>query len=445
MTQRALVGATVIDATGRPPIRNATVLIEDDRIRSVTPANASDIPSTAEVLDVAGRYVIPGLMDANVHLYFPTPDSALRYEHRYTDLVLEAAQVMLAAGITTVFDTWGPLKPLTAVRDRIARHEVVGSRIYCAGNIIGLGGPLSADFFSPRDVLGANTVARINQQWEQGVGPELMVLEPEEVQRRVRNYIELSDIDFVKYAASGHKGFSPFIVFSEVVQRIIVEEAHRAGMTVQAHTTTPESLRMEIGAGADLLQHGDLTGARPMPEESLTAIVNADLPVAALVVTDRHLAWIEAHESQATLDKYRIKDDNDRRLIAAGAKMLLTTDGFIADDNMLHHPQMKALLRGSDDSPIVLGDSHFLWLQAVVQRGMDPMRALQAATRDVAKAYGRDADLGTVEPGKRADLVVLEADPLANVRNYRRIASVLMDGVLIERDALPQNRVLTTA
>ncbi len=444
MNLKAIVGATVIDGTGTPPIGNATVLVEGARIRYVAPATDGSVPQDAEVIDAGGKYVIPGLMDANVHLFAGiTLDLLLEYRGRYAELVEEAAQIALKAGVTTVFDTWGPLEPLIEVRDRINRGEVTGSRMFVAGNIVGLGGPLSADFFPPGDVLEENTVAGINREWEQGVGSDLLWLTPEGVRARVRDYIERSGIDFIKYAASGHGSQRmQFITFSEQAQRIIVEEAHRAGLTAQAHTTSPESLRMEIEAGADLLQHGDVTGPEPMPEDTLRLIVERRLPVAALVCTVCYMEWVRRSGDEVLLEIHGEKDKNDRRLIEAGARLLLTTDGFAWGPRAWNHPKM-AQIKDVDDTPTQLGESHVQWLQAVIERGMTPMEALLSATRHIAEAYHQADDLGTLEPGKYADLVILDADPLADVGNYRRIAHVMKAGELVDRNALPIRRILT--
>ena len=440
----AIIGATVIDGTGRAPVPEAVVVVDGARIRSVGPAGETPVPLEAEVIDARGRYLIPGLMDANVHLCAAImPDLTLEFEGRYADLVVEAAQIALCSGVTTVFDTWGPLAPLVEVRDRIERGEIPGSRMFVAGNIIGFGGPLSSDFCAVGDMFGRDTVRRINDQWEQGVGSDLLWLTPEDVRVRVREYVERSGIDLVKYAASGHSDVQmQFITFSEPAQRAIVEEGHRAGLTVQAHSTSPESLRMEIEAGADLLQHGDLTGREPMPEATLKTIVERRLPVAALVCTERYTSWVREHGSEALRLVHLVKDENDRRLIAAGARMLLTTDAF-AFGRRQNHPLFAHYTKGAADVPFELGESQFRWLEGAIECGMAPMEALLSGTRYVAEAYGKAGDVGTLEPGKRADLLVLEADPLKDVRNYRRIAEVMKDGVLVDRDALPSQRILT--
>lgn len=437
----ALVGGTVIDGTGRGPVEDTVVLIKGGRIALVAPVAAA--PSGAVVVSAHGKYVIPGLMDANVHLTCPLPDVLMGYDGRYTDIVIEAAQNTLRSGVTTVFDTWGHLPSLLDARDRINRGEVAGSRIFAAGNIIGLDGPLSADFFPPGRTFGPRTLERINREWDQGVGRDLLWRTPEGIRERVRAYIETSGIDFVKYAASGHASHRQFITFGDQTQRAIVEEAHRAGLTVQAHSTTVTSLAMSVAAGVDLVQHGNFTGPEPIPEDTLADIVRRRLPIAAIMPTQRYLDWLRSNGPELMRTVFgEAQDKNDRRLVDAGARLLLTTDGMTVGPIMRQHPSWSPFIAGAPDLYLDLGEAHFLWMEAAVERGMSSLEVLISATRHIAEAYGLADDLGTVEPGKRADLVVLDANPLADVRNYRQIAAVVKDGVVVNRDALPAQVVL---
>ena len=118
----AIVGATLIDGNGGPPVAKAVVLVQGDTIAAVGRVGDLRVPEGARRIDGAGKYVIPGLMDANVHLVLGSSiEFVVRHEGRYEDLIEEAAQISLKNGLTTVFDSWGPLQPLLDVRERIKR------------------------------------------------------------------------------------------------------------------------------------------------------------------------------------------------------------------------------------------------------------------------------------------------------------------------------------
>jgi imidazolonepropionase-like amidohydrolase len=129
-------------------------------------------------------------------------------------------------------------------------------------------------------------------------------------------------------------------------------------------------------------------------------------------------------------------------LIEAGAKLLLGNDAGIIGPNSATSPMWGRILAGPD-APSHLGTMHLHWLKAAIERGMSPMDTLLAATRNIAQAYRKDDELGTISPGKRADLLVLHSDPLEDVESYGRIALVVKDGRLIDRDRLPEHPVLT--
>jgi imidazolonepropionase-like amidohydrolase len=454
--ETAYVGGTVIDGTGAAPVPDSAVVARDGRISWI--GRRGQLPDPGDrggrqIVDVAGKYVIPGLLDANVHLVYPDTEILLRHEPgEYDDLVVEAAQIALRAGITTVFDTWGPLESLRRVRDGVAAGDVVGSRIFCAGNIIGNNGPLSWDFASSvRSALSPTTVKRVNDHFEQGVGADLTWMSAEDVREAVRNYIATSGIDFVKYSSCVHALFR-CIAFSPDAQNAIVEEAHAAGLTAQACAQAPESLKMAIDAGVDLLQHGDVTGLRPMPESTLRLIVDRQLPCVSFLNTARYIALL--NERKPVLPNpdtsasphwgttLAVQDGNARRLIRAGAKLLLANDMGIQPSGSAHYHEVFA-----DDPDYIrhLGRSHVVWLRAAFERDMRPMDALLSTTRNIAEAYGKADELGSLETGKRADLLILDANPLDAAENYGRVAHVVKDGRLVDRNRLPERPVLTAA
>ncbi len=436
----ALIGATLIDGTGAPPITNSVIVIANGYFVAAGPAAKVAVPRGAKRLPVSGKYVIPGLMDANVHLFIDIETEPLvKYEGHFDDLAVEAAQVALRNGVTTVFDTWGPREALVSARTRIDSGQDVGARIFFAGNIIGLKGPFSSDFFPPT-ALSSGFVTRINDAWEQGVGAELLWMTPDEVRAKVRDYIAHGELDFVKYASSGHSQ-EQLIAFSPEAQHAIVEEGHKAGMIVESHSTSVESLRLALEAGVDVMQHCELTGTRPIPEATLRAIVEKRVACAAMFKSARYLAWSAAH-GKATY-RQAISTVNDRALIGAKATILLTTDAGVFRSEAQSNPVLEEDFKDVPDVPIQLDGAQFLWLEAAHELGMEPMDALLAGTRNIAAAYGKLAQLGTIEQGKRADLVVLNADPLRDPKNYRDIDLVMKDGALVDRARLPTRHLLT--
>lgn len=214
-------GATIIDGVASHPIEGQSIWIEGRRIKAVGRRDEIGIPQGAEVIDARGQYVIPGLMDANVHLLCDVRlENLARHMDRYEDLIAEAAQVALKSGLTTVFDTWGPRRFLMAVRDRINAGKTAGSRFFCAGNIVGFDGPFSQDFKSKApEIASAALCRRINSIWVENVGRHLMWLTPDQLAKEVRAYVG-KGIDFIKYASNEHCWASAgaFLAFSPEAQ-----------------------------------------------------------------------------------------------------------------------------------------------------------------------------------------------------------------------------------
>jgi imidazolonepropionase-like amidohydrolase len=442
----AITGATVIDGTGASPVTDAVVFIEDGKIAAVGPRAGVTIPPGTREIDGAGKYVIPGLMDANVHLVLGSAiEFIVRYEGRYEDLVEEAAQVTLKNGLTTVFDSWGPLQPLLNVRDRIRRGETIGSRMFVAGNIVGFSGPFGRDFNGAAEMTASKAlVKRINPIWEENVGQALIYMTPEQVRVEIRKYLARG-IDFLKYGVSGHV-LTNFLQFSPLQQRAIVEETHKAGLIAQTHSTSVESLRLGIEAGVDMMQHAASTGPVAIPDSTIQLALARKVYLAVQPRTARRLE-IELKQAEErnpdsiTRFNERIRHENQVRLIKAHVPLLLATDAGMMDPDAAE--QMSPQLR--IDRLTELGEGHFHWLKAMVEKGMTPMDAIVSATRNIAAAYHKLDQIGTIEKGKLADLVVLDADPLQDIANVRRISAVIKDGQVVDREKLPLKRMLTAA
>ncbi len=445
----AIVGGTIIDGNGGPVVRNGVIVVDGDRIVSVGSKDTA-IPTQSGIIQASGKYIIPGLMDANVHLLIDTRlENVVRFEGRYPELVIEAAQIALKNGVTTVFDSWGPLPPLAEARRRINQGEAQGSRLYFAGNIVGFDGPFSQDFSSAAaKVASKNLADRINGMWEQGVGRRLLWMSADQVRAEMRAYLA-KGVDFVKYGVNAHTyGEKQFILFSDAAQRAIVEETHRAGITVQTHTYSVESVRMAIDAGVELMQHCDLTGPVPMPEALMRAMIEKHIACAALANTNHRLAHFREMAADPQIGEhfgvaYPVADDNIRRMVKLGVPIVMATDAGLMHPDAASDAFWKRFLGDRKEVLTELGTGHFAWLRAMEEKQMAPMTLLMAATRDVARAYRLDRNLGTLERGKIADLLVLDRNPLEGAANYNSISRVMKAGVFIDRHALPTQRLLT--
>jgi imidazolonepropionase-like amidohydrolase len=468
-TTTALVGGTVIDGNGGSPIADAVVVVTGSRIIAVGPRSSVRIPADASQVDARGRWIVPGLIDTNVHLSLyggqnDRYESLVRYQPRQSDIVLEAAQIDLSYGITTVRDSYGALVPLVQVRDSIARGEKIGPRILAAGNILGWSGPYS---FSFSRVMGQLTLfqEQMNDFIAQGGGEELMAMTPDELRKAINAYIDKGP-DFIKFGGTSHFSEPTFIGFSSEAQKVIVDEAHRRGRFAETHSTSIEGLRVSIAAGIDGIQHPEVLDGRDMPDDLVQTIRDRGIICSMLTNTITGPAWQRHLKAKEETDKKRVEAEKDKRgltrekttaerrkedadsgagaesrrrnaqkLIRAGAIVTPGTDSYWAAA-----PELSRTAKPIDADH---GIGTILAIEGLVELGMTPSQAIVAATRNGAVASRAAKDFGTIEVGKLADLVLLSADPLADIHNLRKVAAVYKDGRAVDRARLPETRVLS--
>lgn len=449
--QTIITNGTLIDGLGGAPQPSMSVLLEDGRFTAVGPASELVAPEHATVIDANGTWILPGLINGNVHLLDGIMMMGIggieylsRFEGQFHEVIEESAQIALKGGVTTVFDTWNALRPVLKARDRIANGEVQGARIFCAGNIVGMGGPFQPDFMmQARTVMSTTFADRMDGLFEAGVGRRLSTMPPEQVRPIIRDYIA-HGVDFVKVAVSDHLlgllGFrNPYFTFSPRVLQVIVDEVRNAGLPLLTHTTSIESLNTAVDHEADLMIHATMTGQAPIPDDVIRKIVDRKLWSEVQPSTHTHQSHLDNTNHPWADFAGGVHHENDVRMIQAGAGLVLGTDAGCTLPDVLNDLSEGELF----ERPFTLGEDHVHWLIAMTEKGMDPMQAILANTSNVAKAYGKIADYGTIEVGKVADVVVLDADPLADIKNMRRITHVVKAGREIDRDALPTNPMVT--
>jgi imidazolonepropionase-like amidohydrolase len=432
----AIVGATVLDGNGGQPVEDGVVLIEGARILEVGDRSVQ-IPSRARQVEARGKWVIPGLMDAYVYLVDGvTPSTMIRYEGRYDEIAIESAQLTLLNGVTTVFDAWGPRDYLIKARDAVNRGSAIASRIFLCGNCVGSGGPYDNTMRPQfRDAVGGTFADRINSIWQADVGLELTSMSSARIRERIRRYVQ-TGIDYLSYTVNLHRpGSTQYMVFSPSVQQAIVEEAHHAGLVVSAwHSTTEEGVRSAVDSGADLVTGPILSVefASLLAQRRVACNISCASPIS--------LEWFRRNRNLEVLDWFEGRNRFLRELASVGATILLGTEGSSYDAD--HWNDWRGICPVDEEKALQLGESHFASLKAVEHQGLEPMAILLSMTRNVAKSFKVDKNLGTLEHGKLADLVILDADPLQSAENYRRISLVMKEGIVVNRDSLPAPRHL---
>ena len=458
----AIVGATLIDGTGAAAVNDATIVVRGKRIAAVGPRASVRVPTGARIVDGTGKFATPGFIDTNVHLsLYNNGESMVRYEDRFLDIVVEAAQTELKYGITTVRDSYGALVPLVAIRDSIAKGKLLGPRMLVAGNIVGWGGPKSPLFSNATPTTYFDE--RMMDFIAQGAGEELLDMSPDSLRVAIDAYLDKGP-NFVKYGATAHT--NNLITFSPRQQEALVEEVHKRGLFAETHSTNPEPLRISVLAGIDLIQHPEVHNV-PIPADLVKLIVDRKVICSILSNSITGKPWKDYLKAQQRTDSARadsVKNDslkamgrpktgwelrrereakrpavrraNAEALIKGGCITTPSTDTYLSGA-----PEFSRTPRA--DAHLMPGTATLAAIEGLVELGMTPAQALVAATKNGAIASQGLKDFGTLEAGKYADILLLDADPLADIHNIRKLSFVMKEGRVVDRARLPEKPVWT--
>lgn len=431
----ALVGGMLLTGYEMPPIHHAAVIIEGNKILAAGPSSEVKIPADATVVDTTGRTMLPGLIEAHGHLvvlghgayetWFPWID-AHGGEAMLTRVMEIAAKQLLMTGVTTTVDLGAPLKPILSLRDRINKGDAVGTRVLASGPWIsrGSGGAMQAGF------------GGIN------------ITSSEEAGQKVEELAK-AGVDHIK----AHSG----LTLDDY--KAIVAAAHKNRIRVHAHVYAERDVRNALEAGVDVLQHvGSAGTAPPYSKELITDIVNAGRPV---VVSAAHRAWI--YEDTAAFPE-RLQDPDLKTAfgpdIYAEVQNSLKTWWSLGyfqrtDREMLFRERgVKQFIEsgavmgmGTDSGTPMNFHSEALWreIKVHVDMGMSPTRAIAAATRVNAQAIGKGRELGSIEPGKIADIIVVNGNPNFDITALSHVEIVVKDGVVYKGGAPAAPRPPPTA
>ena len=389
-TTRVLRCGTLFDGTGAPPVRQAVVVVTDGRIVAAGPAPTTPLPQGhAEVVDLGERFIMPGLVDAHSHISI-VPGLGNQIGQLKEPPVPQALRATanlrrdLAAGTTTLRVMAEEHFLDVDVRDAIEAGIVAGPRLLCA----------------TRGITASNGHGRALSSFD-GV---------DEIRRGVRENFQRG-ADHVKlFATGGVSSVSTNLqasVYSREEIRAAVEEAHRVGKYAAAHAHGGYGLRLAVEEGVSTIEHGALA-----TEDDVALMIDRKVWLVCTLAILFHPTGIEQGDASrpAIMEKVRqarrVVEASFPRTLASGIRFAVGTDS------------MHGLMAFE--------------LETLVRFGVSPRDALVAGTRGGAEACRVAGEVGTVEPGKRADLIAVGGDPLADITAMRRVDWVMKDGVVYE-------------
>jgi imidazolonepropionase-like amidohydrolase len=393
----ALVGGTVVGIDGGLALQNATVLISGERISQVGPAGSTAVPAGAKVISMAGKWLIPGLMNMHVHLGLKLPGAAgdsLAMETDTEEVLRMAgnARLSLLSGVTTLRLVGEDHGTDFALRRAIERGEVVGPRIKTAGEVIiptGGHGSMEAD--------GPYGFAHV-----------------------VREQIK-GGADWIKIAISGGisdpRGSISAAPMTDEEMSTLIEVAHRNGIRVTAHNGSNEAARQALRFGIDGFEHGyhlDVPVLKDMKAKGVWLVPTIVVTQPGALEFYRKIGsppWYLERVKITGADHWAMLQN----AIRLGVKIALGTDQFPFEPN--------------DGTTATIAEA-----ELYVKAGMTPLQALQSATTEAAKMLEMDADLGRIAAGKYADIVALTADPVKDIHALRTLDFVMKGGVVVRDD-----------
>jgi imidazolonepropionase-like amidohydrolase len=399
VTRTLLTGGRVFDGTGTPPAE-AGVLVEDGRILEVGPGLDGD-----EAVDVGGRHLLPGLFDCHTHVTIANVNLLgmlqTPFSYRFFETVRNLAAT-LRVGITTVRDAAGAD---AGVRQAVADGLVPGPRLQISVTLLSQTGGHGDGWFRSGQVVSF---------WPTYPGmPDGLVDGPEAMRRKVRELVR-AGADVIKVATSGGV-LSPtddprHAHFRDDELTALVAEAAAAGRWVMAHAQATDGVKAAVRAGVRSIEHGiylDDEAIGLMLDRGAWLVPTLVAPRGVLAAAEAGMAIPDAARRKA-VEVAEAHAASFRRAVAAGVKVAMGTDSGIT-------PHGRNLAE----------------LELMAKGGMTPAQVLAATTSSAAELLGLSGELGTLEPGKRADVVVVDGDPFELATLGDRIAAVVKDGRLV--------------
>lgn len=394
---KAFVGARLIDGAGKPAIENATLVVRDGRVEAAGPASTTRPPASALIINLRGKFIIPGLISTHVHI----SDVQGVRPPAYTDEnTLRQLGVFARYGVTTVLSLGGEKEPAFKARDAQNTSSLDRARIHLAG-----------------DVVTGRT--------------------PQEARQMVAR-VAATKPDFIKVRVDDNLGTTAKM--QPEVYRAIIDEAHQRGLRVAAHIFYLEDAKDLLRAGADFIAHS--VRDKEIDDEFIALMKKRDIPYCPTLT--RELSTFVYESTPAFFSDPFFLREADREVVAQlqepqrqeAMRKSASAQGYKAALPIARRNLKKAIdagllvAMGTDAGPFAnrfQGYFEHLEMEMMAEAGLSSAQILRAATSDAARAMRVDG-IGAITKGAWADFVVLDSDPMKDIRNMRSIASVWIAG-----------------
>ncbi len=416
----AMVGGTLIDGNGGPPLANSVILIEGERITEIGQVGQLDVPDDYEVISTEGMSVLPGLWDMHVHLMINGHADYEHWRREYTDRLEEdvmpaSARQLLMAGVTSARDLGGPLEESIAIREAIENGEIPGPTLYVSG-----------PFIQHRPYPGTD-----HYRW--GVDGV------DDARDKVRQLAE-AGVDVIKLIDQDE--------MTEAEYKAVVDEAHAHELPVVAHAHRPEEILRGLKAGVDNFEHTGLFTAPEYPKEVIDALRErtAKMNLGPLYWTptiEGLFNYTYVLENREHLDDPCWQEGMPEDIVEDIRESIRHPDRLpYYQLTPMREPTLKrkfeqlrdtgvVMLVGTDSGIPMSFHCQSTWSELEVwvnHMGMDAMDTIRAATYWPARMMGELEDSGTVEPGKYADIIAVRGDVLRFINILRDVDVVVRRG-----------------
>ena len=418
MSYLAITNCRIIDGTGGPVIENGALVIKDNLIVDVGSSGSVEIPKDAKVIDVNGRTVMPGLIDAHLHLTGLRTGDFIREPllTPYATLVARAIrdlEALINAGFTTIGDAGSVIA--LQLKKAVEEGTVNGPRIIAAGYVLSQTFGHGDAHYLPVEYVDART-SRL------GNPLSALICDGVEECRKAARYALRAGADYIKVMATGgvlsEKDRPEYTQFTLEELKAIVEEAKHAYRFVHAHAQGTEGIKNAINAGVKVIAHGIFIDdeAIEMAKENNVIVVPTFAVVEHLLKYGKEIG-VPEWGLKKSMEVHEIHLRNIRNAYKKGVKIATGTD-FLGG--------IKAFRHGDNSIEIEL---------FVEKLGMTPMESILSATKIAAEAVGLEKKIGTLEKGKIADLIVIDGNPLSDIKVLRdpnKIVMVIKNGRIMK-------------